>query len=237
MIQFWTNDPSILLNKDYVSELWPSPKMKYEQKLNAISRLIILLTLLGFLFTASLKILFIGFITIASIYFLYTMKDGKKVTKETFKSREDSTSATVTKNSQNPEPLEKFLKTDFEKNTKKNPFGNVLLTDIGDKPKRKAAPPAFNPDVYEDITKSVKGMVQNLNPGIKNTNKQIFGDLGENFNLDLANRNFYSTANTRVGNDQGAFADYLYGDMPSGKDSGIEGALQRVKDNYRYTLY
>jgi hypothetical protein len=80
-------------------------------------------------------------------------------------------------------------------------------------------------------------MVQKLNPGIKNTNKQLFGDLGENFYLDQSNRNFFSTANTRIANDQGAFSQFLYGNMPSSKESNSAGAMQRVADSYRYTLY
>jgi hypothetical protein len=51
----------------------------------------------------------------------------------------------------NPETLEAYLKTDFEPTNKKNPLGNVLLTDIMDNPQRKAAPPSFNTEVYEDI--------------------------------------------------------------------------------------
>jgi hypothetical protein len=69
------------------------------------------------------------------------------------------------------------LRSEFHPTTKKNPFGNVLLTDIGDNPNRKAAAPSFNPDVYEDITKSVKKQTQMLNPDIINTNKQLYGDL------------------------------------------------------------
>ena len=109
-----------------------------------------------------------------------------------------------------------------------------MLTEINDKPERRAAPPAFNPEVYEDITKSTKRMVQNLNPEIKNTNKQLFGSLGENFELDQSMRIFNSTANTKIPNDQGAFADFLYGNMPSCKD-GDDFAC--VKDNERYNLY
>ena len=52
--------------------------------------------------------------------------------------------------------------------------------------------------------------------------------------LDQSNRVFYSTANTRVSNDQGAYAKYLYGDMPSCKNNDT---LECVKDSYRYTLY
>ena len=132
----------------------------------------------------------------------------------------------------NPETLEKFLKSDFEETSKKNPFGNVLLTQIGDTPDRKSAPPSFNTMVYEDINNTTKKMIQTLNPGIKNTNKQLFGDLGEKFEFDQSMWQYYSMPNTKVGNDQGAYADYLYGGMISGK----EDALARVQDNYRYTL-
>ena len=47
-IPFWTNEPTILFDKSYILELWVNSSMCYEQKLNAISRLIILLTILGY---------------------------------------------------------------------------------------------------------------------------------------------------------------------------------------------
>jgi len=75
-----------------------------------------------------------------------------------------------------------------------------------------------------------------LNPDITNTNKQIYGDLWDKYNLDNSLLSFYSTANTRVTSDQGAFAEYLYGNMYSAKESGIEGDIMRVKDSYRYIL-
>ena len=103
-----------------------------------------------------------------------------------------------------------------------------------DDPDRKSAPPSFNPDIEENITKNVKKSVQYMNPGINNTNKQLYGDLWNNFELDQSNRLFYSTANTRVSNDQGAFADFLYGDMPSCR-GGDDIAC--IKDNFRYNLY
>ena len=138
----------------------------------------------------------------------------------------------------NPETLETYLKEDFQEGTKNNPFSNVLLTEINDNPDRKSAPPSFNPNIEEDITKNVKRAVQKMNPGINNTNKQLFGDMWQNFELDQSNRQFFSTANTRVTNDQGAFAQFLYNDLKySAKESTPEGAIARVKDAYRYTLY
>jgi hypothetical protein len=107
-----------------------------------------------------------------------------------------------------------------------------------DEPNRKSAPPSFNVDVDEDITKNVKRAVQMMNPEIKNSNKQLYGDLWERFELDQSDRAFYSTANTQVEpGDQGAYSKFLYGEMLSGKESNAGGAFARVQDNYRYTLY
>ena len=125
---------------------------------------------------------------------------------------------------------------DSSNNVRKNPFGNVLLTDINDDPNRLAAAPSFNPDVYEEIDKAVKKQTQMLNPSIINTNKQLYGDLKANYDLDNSMMQFQSMPNTRVANDQGAYAEYLYGNMPSSKSSGPDGAFQRVADSYRYTL-
>lgn len=253
MIPFWINDPTILLNKKYLGEIWPIQTMIYEQKLNAITRLVFIATILGYLVTFSSKIIISGIITIVIILFLYKLRK-QKITnskigwKEGFEVNTNDTndmneienpkqsyhpSITIT----NPETLETYLKEDFQEGTKKNPFSNVLLTEYLDNPNRKAAPPSFNVDVGEDITKSVKKSVQFMNPGIKNTNKQLFSSLTDEFYLDQSNRSFFSTANTKIPNDQGAFANFLYGDMPSGKEDTEEGKIQAVKDNYRYILY
>jgi hypothetical protein len=240
--QFWTNEPTILFNKEYMLDLWPSSNMNYEQKLNAITRLIILVSILGYILTMSTRIIFVGIITLVIIFVLFKMKK-QKLTKEmlnegfTIQGNEVTGLFDKSMSTTNPITLESVLKSEFKEGTKRNPFSNVLLTEIMDDPDRKAAPPAFNPDVDEQITKDVKRSVQLMNPDIKNTSKQLFGDLYQEFNLDQSNRVFFSTANTRVNSDQGAFGKFLYGDMPSAKESTPEGNLQREKDNYRYTLY
>lgn len=242
-IQFWSNDPTVLFNKEYILELWPTTNMCYEQKLNAITRLVILITILGYILTMSERILLVGGLTLAVIFVLFNMRK-QKITKEIlnegFKVQGNEVTGMFDKNPAsyvNPVTLDSVLKSEFKEGTKKNPFSNVLLTQIGDDPERKSAPPSFNVDVDEDITKNVKRAVQMMNPGIKNTNKQLYGDLWQEFELDQSNRQFFSTPNTRVTNDQSAYAEFLYGTMPSAKESTPEGAFARVQDNYRYTLY
>ena len=240
--KFWTNDPTILFNKEYIFELWPTTDMCYEQKLNAITRLVILITILGYISTMSKRVLVVGILTLVVIFVLFNMRK-QKVTKdmlnEGFKVQSSNNKDVQNNNGfyVNPVTLDSVLKSEFKEGNKKNPFSNVLLTQINDDPDRKSAPPSFNVDVDEDITKNIKKAVQMMNPGIKNTNKQLYGDLWQNFELDQSNRAFFSTANTRVTNDQGAFSNFLYGSMPSGKESTPEGAFARVQDNYRYTLY
>jgi len=241
-IQFWSNDPSILFNKEYIFELWPTTSMCYEQKLNAISRLIILLTILGYILTMSKRIIVVCILTLVVIFVLYRMRK-QKVTKDMLENF-DVLGNEVTglfdnkpKSFVNPVTLDSVLRTEFKEGTKKNPFSNVLLTEITDDPNRKAAPPSFNVDCDEDITKNVKKAVQMMNPGIKNTNYQLYGDLWQKFELDQSNRVFYSTPNTRVTPDTGAYAQYLYNDMKySGKESTPEGAMSRIQDNWRWIM-
>ena len=239
---FWSNDPTIIFNKESILQLWPTQQMTFEAKLNAISRIIIVMTLLGFLFTRNINIIIIGIVTLAIIFTLYKLRKQNLVSslikKEGFSVNSSMQPSALSPSpmTTNPVTLETVLRSNFHPTTKKNPFGNVLLTDMMDKPNRLAAAPSFNPDVYDDIDSAVKKQTQMLNPGIINTTKQLYGDLKDNYDLDNSMMRFYSTANTRVCNDQGAYGEWLYGNMPSGKSSGPDGAFARVQDNYRYIL-
>jgi len=121
--------------------------------------------------------------------------------------------------------LYKATKHAFTPPTQKNPFMNVLLPQIKYDPKRKPAAPAFNPAVEEEI---------NDKTGNVGPNPRFFMDLGDSISFQQSQRNFYSTANTKVPNDQTAFAQYLYGNMPSCKDGD---GLQCLKDNPRWINY
>ena len=203
---FWLDNPSILFNKKKIMELWPQSEYSLECKLNAITRLVILLTILGFLFTRNMKILITGIITIGVVVLLYkTQRKKKRLNKKMLK--EGFTS---------PELYEK-VKSSFMKPTQKNPLMNVLLPEIQYNPQRKPAAPAFNPTVEKNINKKV-------------ADPRLFLDLGDNIAFDQSMRNFYATANTTIPNDQKAFAEYCYGSMPSCRGGDY---LQCSKNNYR----
>ncbi len=201
--------------------------MSYEDKLNSISRLVILMCIIGYAFTHNEKLCIIGTITLALILSMYQWKKREGFEKFSELEREKA-------NAKKKVVFSDVLENEFHPTTKQNPFGNVLLTDIGDNPQRHAAAPSFHPIVQSDIKKAVKKQTQMLHPDIDGTNKQIYGDLLENYNLDKSLARFYATPNTRVENDQGAFANYLYGGMYSSKEDTPEGAMMRVKNNGRH---
>lgn len=239
---FWSNDPTILFNKDNITQIWPTQQMTFEAKLNAISRIVIVMSVLGFIFTRNWNLVIIGIVTLAIVFTLYKLRKQSLVNslikKEGFSVNPSMQTSALSPSPRLTDPvtLKNVLRSEFHPTTKKNPFGNVLLTEINDDPNRLAAAPSFNPDVYDEIDKAVKKQTQMLNPGIINTNKQLYGDLKDNYDLDNSMMQFYSMPNTRVTNDQGAYAEYLFGNMPSGKSSGPDGAFQRVADSYRYIL-
>jgi hypothetical protein len=222
-MNFWINEPTTLFNKNEITQIWFNSGMSFETKMNAISRLVILLTLIGFIATGELKFIVIGILTLACIACIYLVrKQSQPVPAEGFETNRITDPLTLTT----------MLKTEYAETKKHNPLSNILLTDIGDNADRKPAPPAFNAGVSDDIDAATKQAIQMMNPTIDNTTKQLYGDdIIESINFDNSMRAFYSTPNSRVTNDQSAFANYLYGNMPSCKTGDSFACIQ---NNLRY---
>ena len=63
---FWSNDPTILFNKESVLEFWPTQQMTFEAKLNAISRIVIVMSLLGFILTRNWNLIILKMIALSN---------------------------------------------------------------------------------------------------------------------------------------------------------------------------
>lgn len=213
--QFWVNEPTILFKKDEIMSLWPTVNMSSNDKLNAITRLVLILTLLGFLVSKSNKIVITGVVTIASIVLLYFVQNTRNST-----NKEGFTNPNVYK----------LLKNNYTEPTVSNPAMNVLLNQINEEPNRKPAAPAYNPAVEKEMNEKTQKFVSE-NFADPNIDERLFKDLGDSFNFDQSMRTWYATANTQIPNDQKGFAEYLYGDMPSCKEGDkfacLKGASPR----------
>ena len=199
--------------------------MNKNEKINAISRLVILLTLLGFLVTQNYNFILTGIITLGVIAILYYAREYKGE-----KSNNDNTTQKPMEGFTNPQ-VYKALKNNFTNPTVQNPLMNVLLPEIKDEPKRKMAAPAYNRAVEKKINEDTQNMVVSNFDNDPEIKKKLFSSLGDSFEFeDFGQYNFYATANTQVPNDQKGFADFCYGDMVSGKE-GNDFAL--IKNNPR----
>ena len=189
---FWLNDPLILVNKDHIAEIFPAGNLSYVGKLNALTRIIIILSILGYLMTKSVKILISAAVTIVIIAIIYKTQKHKK-------SKHSINKQALKEGFANCANYDKH-KSNFTEPTKQNPLMNVLLPEISDKPKRKPAAPAFNRNVEKKINKKAG----NVGP-----DPRLFLDLGDSISFEQSMRNFYSTPNTKVCNDQTAFCQIL----------------------------
>ena len=198
---FWLNNPNILFKTGEISNIWPSTEMTFEEKLNAMTRLVILLTGIGFLITKKTKVALSGLVTLGAIILLYLIKKNKANAKEGYTSRD----------------VYNIMQSEFTKPTTTNPAMNILLTEINDNPHRYEAMPSANPLVEDDInTKTKQFVTDNFND--EKIDERLFNDLGDNFTFDQSMRAWHPMPNTTIPNDQKAFTDYCYGDMIACRD-------------------
>lgn len=231
-VPFWTNDPNILFQPPYLFEFFPMEPMTYEQKLNAVTRTVILLTIVGFLFTQSYRLLVVSVITIAAIFIMHyyhdkerKKMDSKKIVEEIKEGFENPAMDYLKENNM---PIDPKI---FAPPTSKNPFSNVLMTDYDFNPNKKPAEPAFNMNTSKDILKNTKQLVDESYPDQPRISDKLFKDLGDELEFEQSLRQFNSNPATTIPNDQGAFAEFCYGSMISCKEGNLF-ACARNKSTY-----
>jgi hypothetical protein len=207
MTNFWLENPNILLNKNYLTEIWPNNDFDLARKLNAITRIIVIMAILGYFLTKSIYIPVSAIVSLVVLVIIYkSKKETKAQTKEGFLS-----------NSVQKNELNKILEKEFTMPTKKNPVMNVLMNEYKENPKRKPAAPSYNNEVQAEI-----------NDNVKSQDKRLFKNLGDNLSFESSMRNFYAMPNTQIPNNQKEFAEFCYGNMPSCKEGN---SLQCSKNN------
>jgi hypothetical protein len=228
---FWLNEPTILFNKKHISEIWPNANMTNMEKLNAISRFVIIASLLGYLVTLNFRIIFVCILTLGVIAILYHVQSNQKKVEEKTGGA-GSASSTKVKESFINSALYDEVKNDYTKPKENNPMMNVLLPEISYNPKRNEAAPAFNVEVEKDINKNTKDYIVDTTfsdetaKQKEHIKRKLFSDLGDSYSFDYSMRSFYTNPNTTIPNDQAGFANFCFGDMISAKE-GNEFALGR----------
>ena len=206
---FWINKPTILFRTDTITQLWPAKEMTMNENLNAITRLTLILSCVGYLISKNYRVVIAGAITIFAIIMLKYSKTPTMI--------EGYSPLT-----QLPKDLKKY------EPTEKNPMMNVLLPEIQDNPKRPEAQFAYMPDVVDNINKKTQDMVVSNFDNPDGIHDKLFRDLGDNFQFDRSMIQFTTTANTQIPNDQTSFAEFCYGGMTSCKTGDPVACLKTM---------
>ena len=172
--------------------------MDSNAKLNAITRLVVLLSVAAFAMTMAIKFLAVGLLTVAALA-VYQSMTKRPPNREAF----------------TPQELKEHTTP-----TEKNPLMNVLLPELNGNPNRKPALKSYLPETNDLIKAKVKAAIS------KDVDPRIFRGTNDELDLEYSMRNFYTMPNTTVPNNQAEFADFCYGDMISAKD-GDPQALAR----------
>lgn len=209
MVNYWLNEPDILIDKDYIFNLIPSGYKKRNENFNAITRLIIVIIFLCCLVRPKECINYLSmglmFLVILSGYFIY-LRGSKR--------REGFSQDLVNKIA----PTQPLSNKYYTLPTKQNPFMNVMLPEINQNPYRKRAAPSYLPPIENQIYDL------EIDPN-------LFKDLGDAVSFHDSMRQFYSTPSTTVPNDQEGYLDFLFHNMPSCKDQGYLECTNRA---YKY---
>jgi hypothetical protein len=208
MSNFWLYNPAILFDKNEIMNFWPKSDMELSQKLNAITRIVILLTIIGLIFTRSLRILITSIITLIVLVILYKTQyedEEKEDLKEKFLSE-----GFANQNTGDNDKFVKVFRDTFTNPTEKNPLMNVMMDDYKYNPQKKRAAPAYNNNIKKEILEKAK------------PDSKLFLDLGDSLAYENNMRNFYSMPNTQIPNDQKAFANFCFGSMTSCKEGNTD---------------
>ncbi len=223
-VSFWYEDPNILLNGEYVYELYPTDNMDYNRMLNAITRSVILLTAIVLFINPGYRVLGLFLVTIGIIFLMHHYKN-KQQEKEGFSGPVRDYLEAV-----KPEFSTEGV---FNTPTSSNPFNNVLVTDYAN-PEKRPAPPAYNENVQQKITDSAKIAVQEANPDHPGLADKIFKGLGDEMNFEHSLRQFTSNPSTTIPNDQEAFANFCYGSMVSCKEGNDFACARNLSRHTNY---
>lgn len=188
-MEFWIDNPKILFNANHIHEIWIYKNMSLNEKLNAMTRLIILLSLLGFIFLNRSVFLVIGLILI-SLIVIFFKKDK------------------LMEGMSNPQ-THPILPT--------NPLNNVLMTDYKENPNLKPSHPTYGNLVENSINTSALSSIMLQNSDNKDIQKG-FSTTRDQLEFEQSMRPFFTQPINSVDQSEyGDFVKFIAGTMQSDK--------------------
>lgn len=206
-IPFWLEDPTILMDNEYISDLYPTVNMCYNEKLNALTRFIILVTVMGYVILNKYIVLLFGLVLIMTVVFVYL--SGRWI-----KRKQHNENMTTLEEAYNGSLNRSGVYENANERRLNNPMDNVMLPEIGND----GIEPA------QDYTKDYNTLIKDNIDSIKDSNKDNAGFIDNlNRNIDAiaeadnALHTFYTIPSLAKTENYEEFVDFLYGGMTSRK--------------------
>ena len=190
----WYQAPFEFFTRDNFLIFFPTQDMTFVEKLNAIMRFAIYFTIITFLLSGNGRTLFV-LLFVA----ILTACLGEMDKKDGLNRKENFEKNNAGESSQGA----------CIRPTANNPFMNVLMNEYVEDPGRSRACDIDNSKVKNSISQLF--------------DEKIFRDAGDIFHKKASDRQYYTTPNTKIPNDQEGFAKWLYETDPTCKEgNGIQ---------------
>lgn len=205
----WFFNINVLFNKEDILKIVPSYDMTNSEKINAITRFALYLSILLYLVSGNYLYFYIILGIIVITYLVYIF-NGKEFFKEEINEEED-------------------IESDSEENVNNVTNTNEVLKDCK---KPSYENPLMNPLIGDNPFKNKKACSVENNTIVENIDKRFCNKLYQSTSNIFANRTeqrpFYTMPNSRIPNDQGSFANWLY-KTPVSCAVGDSGLLKQYR--------
>jgi len=206
---FWSNDPAILFDPNRLIEFFPTADMNNVEKLNAISRFFIYLSVVLFVVYRNYNLFFIAIVALTIIYIIYYNEAKKLITSQ--EQFEDQIKDELSIKKETPIKVNE-LGDVCQSPTPSNPFMNVLITDYTDNPNR---PPAC---AYNDT--------QANEERDKYFNYNLYKDVEDVWERRNSQREYVTLPGTTIPNDRDSFMKWCWKTTYVCKDGDLNYCLQ-----------
>ena len=202
--EIFINKPEILIDSRYLKNFIPN-KGTTTERLNATVRFAAYLSIALTLIKGDYRYLYLVVSVAGIIYFFYQNNVEKFTGRCEIKKEQDHSNRNVIDENQIQNDLP------CQEPTPDNPFMNTLLTDDFSKKKEACK---YTPEINEKINDIY--------------HDKLYMDQDLVYNSDFSSRQFYSMPSSKVPNDQGLFASWLYS-TPTACSAGNEVLFRQAK--------
>lgn len=196
---FWLDNFKVLYAKNKIAQFFPTYDMTLVEKLNAMTRLSIILSFILYLFTKNYHYFFIMILIMFFTVFIYkTQKDNVELFLNSLKGSEQNDINEKVFNSEHM-----FSGKEKIEPTVNNPFMNInLITDDKTKP---SAPKIWNdPQIKEKVEDKFQ--------------YNLYRDVSDVYNKNNGQFYYYQMPSTQIPNEQTSFAKWCYNTGPTCKE-------------------